>query len=194
MSYYSKHIPFVPTQQSQSSSQPPHQPDTHSVADFYSALLSTSTVSQSQHPPPPPTIWCPACELHVPVSSYERHLRGTTHLVSKTSEAPIPDVLTLNEANRGFQMLRAQGWEYDQGLGADGQGRRHPISTRLKNDRLGLGAKRNKRVVTHSHYEIVNTPTRSTLPEVKKPNRREIVAREKRDREERLAMIAYMNR
>ncbi|RUS22236.1 hypothetical protein BC937DRAFT_89927 [Endogone sp. FLAS-F59071] len=136
-------------------------------------------------------VWCPNCELHIPISLHERHLRGTTHLLSKPFEAPIPDVLTLNETNIGFKMLRAQGWEYEQGLGAEGQGRRHPISTSLKNDKLGLGAKPNKRVVTHSHAEI--TDTARALLDVK-PTQREIIAQEKRDREKRLAMMEYMNR
>jgi len=38
-------------------------------------------------------------------------------------------------------MLRDQGWSYEKGLGVNEQGRRHPIPTRLKNDRLGIGVK-----------------------------------------------------
>lgn len=184
--------------------------DSDSVAEFYRAVLSTETTAPSTSSTEPPSsdftitpvssldtsesssvVWCPNCELHIPTSLHERHLRGTTHLLSKPFEAPIPDVLTLNETNIGFKMLRAQGWEYEQGLGAEGQGRRHPISTSLKNDKLGLGAKPNKRVVTHSHAEI--TDTARTLLDVK-PTRREIIARGKRDREKRLAMMEYMNR
>jgi hypothetical protein len=40
-------------------------------------------------------------------------------------------------------MLRDQGWNYEKGLGVNEQGRRHPIPTRLKNDRLGIGVKSN---------------------------------------------------
>jgi hypothetical protein len=39
-------------------------------------------------------------------------------------------------------MLRDQGWSYEKGLGAAGQGERHPISVRIKNDKLGIGMKR----------------------------------------------------
>jgi hypothetical protein len=39
-------------------------------------------------------------------------------------------------------MLRDQGWRYEKGLGVNEQGIRQPISTRLKNDRFGIGVKK----------------------------------------------------
>ena len=41
-------------------------------------------------------------------------------------------------------MLRDQGWTYEKGLGIEEQGVRHPISIRMKNDKLGIGMKRQK--------------------------------------------------
>ena len=52
-------------------------------------------------------------------------------------------------------MLVNSGWEYEKGLGAQGQGTRHPVATRLKHDRLALGAAgTSKKVVTHTFEEI----------------------------------------
>ena len=41
-------------------------------------------------------------------------------------------------------MLRDQGWTYEKGLGIEEQGGRHPIPIRMKNDKLGIGMKRQK--------------------------------------------------
>lgn len=52
-------------------------------------------------------------------------------------------------------MLVNSGWEYEKGLGAEGQGARHPVATRLKHDRLALGAAgTSKKLVTHTFEEI----------------------------------------
>jgi hypothetical protein len=52
-------------------------------------------------------------------------------------------------------MLVNSGWDYEKGLGAEGQGARHPVATRLKHDRLALGAAgTNKKLVTHTFEEI----------------------------------------
>lgn len=58
-------------------------------------------------------------------------------------------------------MLVNNGWEYEKGLGAEGQGARHPVATRLKHDRLALGSTgAGKKVVTHTFEEIETSRTK----------------------------------
>ena len=58
-------------------------------------------------------------------------------------------------------MLVNSGWEYEKGLGAEGQGARHPVATRLKHDRLALGSTGvGKKVVTHTFEEIETSRTK----------------------------------
>ena len=64
-------------------------------------------------------------------------------------------------------MLINSGWDYEKGLGAQGQGARHPVATRLKRDRLALGAAgTSKKVVTHTIEEIEASRTKSTAAKV----------------------------
>ncbi|CAJ0828550.1 8461_t:CDS:10 [Entrophospora sp. SA101] len=80
------------------------------------------------------------CEIWVEESIFDQHVHGTAHLVtSKDLNDAVPDPIILNETNIGFRMLRDQGWSYDKGLGINEQGPRHPISTRIKNDKYGIG-------------------------------------------------------
>jgi hypothetical protein len=138
------------------------------------------------------TVWCSDCSLSIPMSAYAHHIRGTAHLVSSNSSTAPPDILTLNENNKGFQMLKAQGWKYEEGLGTRGQGRRHPIATALKNDRFGLGHEdKAKKRVTHFREELEERKGRK---QERILTRRDIVKMDRKDREQRLAMIAYMNR
>lgn len=59
-------------------------------------------------------------------------------------------------------MLVNSGWDCEKGLGSDGQGTRHPIATRLKHDRLALGAEKTKKVVTHTFEEIEKSRAKPT--------------------------------
>ncbi|GBB87353.1 hypothetical protein RclHR1_01380015 [Rhizophagus clarus] len=125
-------------------------------------------------------IWCADCEVWVEKRIYQDHTHGVAHLVSKSfDDRTIPDPLTLNETNVGFRMLRDQGWCYEKGLGINEQGKRHPISTRLKNDRFGIGVKKTKR-----------------LPKMKlkRLNAKQTAAQYEKDRRDRARILAYMNR
>ncbi|CAG8442828.1 16364_t:CDS:2 [Acaulospora morrowiae] len=125
-------------------------------------------------------IWCKDCEVWVIDELYKNHVHGTAHLVSsKTNEEAPPDPIILNETNLGFRMLRDQGWKYEKGLGVHEQGRRHPISTKLKNDKFGIGVKLSKLV--------------PKVP-LKRLSAKEAATQYEKDRRNRIRLLAYMNR
>lgn len=126
-------------------------------------------------------IWCGDCGIWVEKHLYQSHVHGTAHLVISKSlnDQSIPDPLALNETNVGFRMLRDQGWSYEKGLGVNEQGRRHPIPTRLKNDKLGIGVKK------------TNQPPKIRL---KRLNAKQTAEQYEKDRKDKIRMLAYMNR
>ncbi|RIA88038.1 hypothetical protein C1645_877675 [Glomus cerebriforme] len=123
-------------------------------------------------------IWCIDCGIWLEKHLYKDHIHGTAHLISKNlDDQTIPDPLKLNETNIGFRMLRDQGWRYEKGLGVNEQGRRHPIPTRLKNDRLGIGASK-----------------RPPKMKLKRLNAKQTATQYEQDRRDRIRLLAYMNR
>ncbi|KAG0265388.1 G patch domain and ankyrin repeat-containing protein 1, partial [Linnemannia exigua] len=128
----------------------------------------TATTEPSLSPPPKRIIaegyvLCETCQIEVRKDDLDRHQRGTAHLMSQESPVKPIDALTLGHENKGFRMLVSSGWDYDKGLGADGQGARHPVATRLKHDRLALGAAgTSKKLVTHTFEEIEKSRTKPT--------------------------------
>ena len=146
-------------------------------------------------------LWCPDCEMNVPMSFLEEHVRGIVHRTSSTITTPT-EFLALNGSNIGFQLLKSQGWKYEQGLGPEGQGRRHPIATALKQDTLGLGhEKSTKRRITHTATEIEEQHRRRRQRDKKvspsntsPPTNGKIVARqERKESRKRVAMLRYLN-
>ncbi|KAG0199342.1 hypothetical protein BGX28_007366, partial [Mortierella sp. GBA30] len=89
------------------------------------------------------------------------------------------------------------GWDYEKGLGAEGQGARHPVATRLKHDRLALGSTgAGKKVVTHTFEEIEQSRTKT----VEKSKRRVPLSAEdyqrkaEKERQDRVKMMTYMKK
>ena len=84
--------------------------------------------------------YCEECRITLKESTYEEHLSSTTHQISiGTSKAP--SLYGLPETNKGFKMMLGAGWDREGGLGADGKrGRKFPVKTVLKRDRLGVGS------------------------------------------------------
>lgn len=149
-----------------------------SVAHFYRATveLHVAAASPAAMPPmtpsPPPTPspapttkttldaprTCALCGAQLAAGIRMRdHARSTTHQMA-VGNAPAsrrgPHALT--DANVGFRMLQRAGWRgEEQGLGRDEGGRLEPVPTSLKLDRLGLGAGKAPRRVTHDADEIL---------------------------------------
>ncbi|KAG0337600.1 hypothetical protein BG000_005229 [Podila horticola] len=140
------------------------------------------------------SVFCEDCQIQVQIKDLERHNQGTAHLVSQESSVKPLDTLTLGHSNKGFRMLVNSGWDCEKGLGSDGQGTRHPIATRLKHDRLALGAEKTKKVVTHTFEEIEKSRTKPTA----KSSRRVPLSAEdyrrkaEKERLDRISLMAYM--
>ncbi|KAI1315949.1 G patch domain and ankyrin repeat-containing protein 1 [Mortierella claussenii] len=142
-------------------------------------------------------VLCESCQIEVREDDLDRHRRGTAHLMSEESPIKPLDTLTLGHSNKGFRMLVNSGWDYEKGLGAEGQGARHPVATRLKHDRLTLGAAGvGKKLVTHTFEEIEQSRTKPTA----KSNRRVPLSLEdyrrkaEKERRERVRMMNYMKK
>lgn len=180
------------------------------VASFYRSIISassskpkisnnTSTIHDSNKAKAgkaaEETRWCKSCSQAVPKADYKRHIQGTAHMVSNTNSEPAVDTLTLNGKNVGFKMLQSQGWKYEEGLGPEGEGRRHPIATVLKQDRLGIGHEETgRKVVTHKYKEIEQKAiARQRLEaESQKDPGKEIARKAKAETERRAAILRYM--
>eukprot|EP00118_Oscarella_pearsei_P010582 m.65888 g.65888 ORF g.65888 m.65888 type:complete len:345 (+) comp35338_c0_seq2:644-1678(+) len=97
--------------------------------------------------------WCKECEMEVRQSPCIKHLSTTVHQFScqirKPVNRPAPFYYCQHQFSAGYQIMINGGWAEDQGLGPDGSGRRHPVKTVLKRDRVGLGGTAGVARVTH---------------------------------------------
>lgn len=81
------------------------------------------------------TRFCDACQC-----TYvgEAHVSGILHLL-ETRKPVLDPGYGIPEWNKGYRILRRSGWNEFEGLGRHATGRRYPIKTVLKRDKLGLG-------------------------------------------------------
>ncbi|KAG9321725.1 hypothetical protein KVV02_006639 [Mortierella alpina] len=142
-------------------------------------------------------ILCESCQMEVREDDFARHCRGTAHLISQESPIKPLDTLTLGHENKGFRMLINSGWEYEKGLGAEGQGARHPVATRLKHDRLALGSTgAGKKVVTHTFEEIETSRTKLVEKSKRRVplNAEDYRRKAEKERRDRIKMMNYMKK
>lgn len=166
------------------------------VAELYRAIIGDEGQKEKEKEKDEENsmVKCESCNMLIRRGSMTRHIRGTAHMVS-ADILKAPDFLVLNETNVGFKMLRSQGWEYEQGLGAAGQGRRHPIATALKPNRLGIGHPESSRKrVTHTWQQVESQHQKKQRGEVlPKPSGKQIARAARKESKKRVAMLNYMN-
>ncbi|OZC07699.1 hypothetical protein X798_05335 [Onchocerca flexuosa] len=99
------------------------------------------------------TRFCDACQCNY---IGKAHLNSVAHLLE--TRKPVHDPgYGIPEWNKGYRILRSSGWDEFKGLGRDATGRRYPIKTVLKRDKLGLGcATSDIPKVTHFKANDVN--------------------------------------
>jgi hypothetical protein len=90
------------------------------------------------------------CDLcgHEFSTSEEKHICSISHQFNSITTKSTT-FYQICEQNKGFQMMLKNGWSKELGLGPEGYGRKFPIKTVLKRDRLGLGIDKTKPKVTH---------------------------------------------
>lgn len=81
---------------------------------------------------------CEVCKLPVPGKERAKHEASLAHQVSLSHAHPPSSV---DRTRKGVAYLKSYGWDPDSrlGLGASGEGIRHPIQAKEKKDKAGLG-------------------------------------------------------
>lgn len=98
-------------------------------------------------PPEPVMITCTGCGVEYDRNEEEGHISSIIHRASQG--ASTDPAYGIPSSNMGFRLLETMGWQKEQGLGSDGQGRKYPVKTQLKRDREGLGLSKKPAKITH---------------------------------------------
>lgn len=173
--------------------------------EFYARLLAATGSSKNKQQKSERVMECKECGLEFELatadneqSALQEHRKSIAHILKTQPQTEGPSVYGISADNVGFRMLRSQGWELERGLGAEGQGRKYPIPTRLKKDRTGIGSHRTKATIseedrlriTHSSH-AANKPV--SKPPVKARSRKDIEQEAAKDRLKRQQIYEYMN-
>lgn len=146
--------------------------------------------------------WCSICEQEF-TDGMKIHEGSTVHLFN-IQRKPQRTFYYIPEGNVGYQMMLKSGWNEDQGLGPDGVGRKYPVKTVLKRDRLGFGSKGSQQArVTHfgpndhsavkSRKVLTKEGEKKEVTGSKKMRRWEKLAKEKKEKNWERNMRIYMN-
>ncbi|KAG5459887.1 MAG: hypothetical protein BJ554DRAFT_8139 [Olpidium bornovanus] len=105
------------------------------VAQPPRAMRQPSSPPALEVEPDGPLVYCEICELEVPEDDFARHVRGTAHMLSKAmkdeeagdgasaaAKHRIFGPHGLGPSNVGYRLAVQAGWEFDKGLGVEGQG------------------------------------------------------------------------
>ncbi len=99
----------------------------------------------------PSTFLCDVCHQVIQNTPTSSHSVSITHQFSCQHPSPsLPYGLPLS--NKGYQIMVRGGWDPVRGLGSEGQGRRYPVKTVLKRDRLGVGVSDSALVPRVTHF------------------------------------------
>lgn len=120
------------------------------IADLFEgkgtpSILLTPKVEEEE------TLHCDICKCDIKRSSVPSHTTSTMHLFN-CKKQPNGTMFMIPHSNRGYQMMLRSGWNRNKGLGPEGRGKKFPVKTLLKRDRVGLGGKsdtQTKAKVTH---------------------------------------------
>eukprot|EP00128_Syssomonas_multiformis_P004322 Colp12_sorted_trinity150504_noHs@5478 len=129
--------------------------------------------------------FCEQCKMHFTAGSADdvKHETSIVHLMG----CPIHNTASsylLGPSHKGHQLLRRAGWQ-GEGLGPEEQGKKLPVKTVLKRDRLGIGVKGPQTVarVTHFAPNDVKAIQNKNAPPAQRPVRKkDILRREKKNK------------
>lgn len=155
--------------------------------------------TKSRHPKAT-TYYCDECKQTVTDNPTERHTTSTVHQFSCQHRPPVPGY-AIPRSNRGYQMMLRGGWNPDRGLGSEQEGRKYPVKTVLKQDRLGFGqsvagSSQGKARVTHfAAFDERAVKRRSERfdKSATAPRKKDILTAAHKDKQWEVRMRRYMN-
>lgn len=146
------------------------------------------------------TYYCDVCKQTVTEHPTKKHTTSTVHQFSCHHQPSVPGYV-IPRGNRGYQMMLRGGWDPEKGLGSEQEGRKFPIKTILKQDRLGLGqgmeesSHRKARVTHFAAFDERAVKRRSERFEktASAPRKKDILAAKHKDKQWEARMRRYMN-
>ena len=102
-----------------------------SGTDNETEVLSNTIPSSPYH--------CSTCGIVLKEAQEQDHRHSTLHQFN-CQHRPRMQHYAIPQSNKGYKLLVDSGWDPDRGLGCEADGRKYPVKTVLKRDRLGLGA------------------------------------------------------
>ena len=145
--------------------------------------------------------FCEVCQQRVRDSSRQSHSTSTVHQFSCQHSLRPPSSYGIPRSNRGYQMMLMSGWDPERGLGCEQEGRKYPLKTVLKRNRLGFGQKndeglaQSKPKVTHFGAFDERAVKRNSERYEKGKNlrKKDILVAVRKDKEWEVRMRRYMN-
>ncbi|CAG9564494.1 unnamed protein product [Danaus chrysippus] len=114
--------------------------------------INVNIKSNENYHKPKSKYTCTICDNKT-FDSKDEHLSSTIHNINASKGIKVPTKYAIPETNKGFQLMLKGGWDKESGLGRDGSGTKYPIRSVLKNDKIGLGHKKNKKVKEQSELK-----------------------------------------
>lgn len=84
------------------------------------------------------TMHCESCQIDYSDAS---HITSISHQTKKLEKSHQYNHYPVQPDNVGYKLLKKAGWDGNSGLGANEQGRTHPLRVTIKHDKLGIGLK-----------------------------------------------------
>ena len=169
--------------------------------ETYSETTTANGKTQEAHPrTSSKTYFCGVCQQMVTERAEETHSASTIHQFSCQHHVRPGSSYTISRSNRGYQMMLRSGWDPDRGLGCEREGRKYPVKTILKRDRLGFGQTDEKLAegkAKVTHFAAFDERAVKRRPEGSGRGRflrkKDIVTAARKDKEWEVRMRRYMN-
>ena len=86
------------------------------------------------------SLYCDLCKIPLLQEDWCHHKRSISHQLRRKQEDHLYINSFIHPDSTAAKWMMSMGWKEGEGLGENGKGRLEPIPTRLKNNRLGIGA------------------------------------------------------
>ena len=86
------------------------------------------------------SLYCELCHVPILRDTWVEHMRSICHQMKRWNGVHKYINPYMRPSSQAYHLMQSMGWKEGEGLGVEGQGRLEPIATRLKRNRLGIGA------------------------------------------------------